>query len=89
MQLIYSGAHPEVVVDELDSDQVIVRGEAVDVPDPLAVRLLEQDTWARAVAVKPPVTPPAPSQVTLPPLPVPVNTSTADNAADTATKGSN
>lgn len=48
MRLVYSGPHPEVVVDELDSEQVIVRGEAVNVPDELGARLLEQDTWQDA-----------------------------------------
>lgn len=48
MRLIYSGPHPEVVIDELDQEQVIVAGEPVNVPDELGARLLEQDTWADA-----------------------------------------
>lgn len=46
MLVKYIGPHPEVVVDEFDQEQVIVNGEPVDVPDELAVRLLQQDTWA-------------------------------------------
>lgn len=44
--LVYNGPHPEVVVDELNDEQVIVAGQPVDIPDALAARLLEQDTWA-------------------------------------------
>lgn len=46
MQLVYSGPHPEVVVDELNPEQVIVNGQPVEIPDDLAARLLNQDTWA-------------------------------------------
>jgi len=52
-QIVYSGPHIEVVVDELDPQKVIARGEPVDVPSDLAARLLEQDTWAAAEKPKP------------------------------------
>lgn len=58
MQLVYTGPHPEVVVDELNQEQVIVRGDATDIPDDLAVRLLMQDTWQEAQPVKSAVTVP-------------------------------
>lgn len=45
MQIVYNGPHPEVVVDEFDQETVIVAGQPVDIPDDLAARLLEQDTW--------------------------------------------
>lgn len=57
MQVVYNGPHPEVVVDELDQDQVIRAGEPVDIPDDLATRLIEQDTWSEAK-------PPAPKKET-------------------------
>ena len=50
MQLKYVGPHPEVVVDELDQEKVIAAGEPVEVPDDLAARLLEQNTWAKVEA---------------------------------------
>jgi hypothetical protein len=50
MNIVYSGPHPEVVVDEFDNETVIVAGQPVDVPDDLAARLLEQNTWAKATA---------------------------------------
>lgn len=74
MQIQYVGPHPEVVVDELDSEQVIIRGKTVDVPDDLAARLLEQNTWSKAKTSAP--TP------TLASVPTPA---TAD---DTTTKAS-
>jgi hypothetical protein len=58
MLLVYSGAHPEVVVDELDSELVIKAGEPTEIPDDLSARLLEQNTWSQA---KPAPTPPTPS----------------------------
>lgn len=48
MKLVYNGPHPEVVVDEFSQDQVIVKGEPVELPDDLAARLLEQSTWDAA-----------------------------------------
>lgn len=54
MQLVYNGVHPEVVVDELDATKVIRAGEPVDIPDDLAARLLNQDTWAKAPAATKP-----------------------------------
>lgn len=81
MQLVYNGPHPEVVIDELDSEQVIVRGKTVDIPDDLAARLLEQNTWAQAQTVKSSLaSPQTPAQsVTA------ASTATAD---DTTTKAS-
>lgn len=48
MLLVYNGAHPEVVVDELSQDVVIKAGEPTEIPDDLAARLLDQDTWTQA-----------------------------------------
>lgn len=48
MQIVYNGAHPEVVVDELDQELVITAGQPVEIPDDLAARLLEQETWEPA-----------------------------------------
>ena len=48
MQIVYSGAHPEVVIDALNTEQVIKRGVPVTVPDDLGASLIEQDTWAKA-----------------------------------------
>ena len=48
MLIKYVGPHPEVVVDEFNYDTVIVNGEPIDIPDDLAARLLEQDTWQDA-----------------------------------------
>lgn len=45
MLIQYNGPHPEVVVDEFNSEQVIVNGQPVEIPEELAVRLLQQDTW--------------------------------------------
>jgi deoxycytidine triphosphate deaminase len=53
MLLIYSGPHPEVVVDELDQSTVIKAGEPVEIPNDLAARLLEQSTWSRATVSAP------------------------------------
>ena len=53
MLIQYNGPHPEVVVDELDQEQVITAGEPVEIPDDLAARLIEQDTWAVAEPAKP------------------------------------
>jgi hypothetical protein len=58
MLIQYNGAHPEVVVDELDSETAIKAGVPTEVPDELAARLLEQNTWSQA---KPAPTPPTPS----------------------------
>lgn len=46
MQLVYNGPHPEVVVDAFDQSVVIVAGNPVEIPDDIAARLLEQNTWA-------------------------------------------
>lgn len=63
MLIVYNGPHPEVVVDELDQSTVIVAGQPVEIPDPLAARLLEQSTWEQAVPVKPaPASPQTPAQ---------------------------
>lgn len=45
MQIVYTGPHPEVVVDELDQELVITAGQPTEIPDDLAARLLEQETW--------------------------------------------
>lgn len=71
MLLIYSGAHPSVYVldgnDEVplrdkngDRIEEAQQGEPVDVPDEIAVKLLEQGTWNRVAAPTPatPVTRP-------------------------------
>lgn len=50
MQIVYNGPHPEVVVDEFDPNQEIVAGQPVEIPDDLAARLLEQNTWSKATA---------------------------------------
>lgn len=50
MKLVYQGPHPEVVIDEFNPEQVITKGEPVELPDDLAARLLEQDTWDAADA---------------------------------------
>lgn len=52
MQLVYTGAHPEVVVDELDGETVIVNGEPVEIPDDLAARLLNQSTWSEVATTE-------------------------------------
>ncbi len=52
MQLIYNGPHPEFVVDDLDPGRVLKAGEPVEIPDELAARLLEQDTWTQVKATK-------------------------------------
>jgi hypothetical protein len=62
MQVVYNGAHPEVVVDELSQEIVIKRGTPVDVPDDLGKRLIEQSTWEQAQAKKP--APAAPAEPT-------------------------
>ena len=69
MQLVYSGAHPEVVIDELDQDLVIKAGEPVEIPDDLAARLIEQSTWAR---VTPSVSNGSPQGASQGPLSTPV-----------------
>lgn len=68
MLLIYRGAHPDVYV--LDgNDEIPLRdkngepveeasqGEPVEVPDHIAVKLLEQDTWEKASAPAQPAKP--------------------------------
>lgn len=44
MKLIYGGPIDEVEVP--DAGIVAARGEPVEVPDDVAARLLEQDTWS-------------------------------------------
>ncbi len=66
MLVTYNGPHPEVVVDELDQEQVIKAGEPVEIPDPLAARLLEQSTWEQAPKPAPISTPTPASVGTLP-----------------------
>lgn len=98
MQLMYLGAHPAVVVDEFDPNTVIVRGESVDIPDPLAARLLEQDTWTVAEKSVTPSTVTANAAATVASVVAPQAVTVAPTAsqaastpvdADTTTKGSN
>lgn len=48
MKLIYGGPIDEVEVP--DAGIVATRGEPVEVPDDVAARLLEQDTWSKTGA---------------------------------------
>lgn len=61
MQVVYSGAHPKVIVDELDTEQIIERGTPVDVPDDLGASLIEQDTWSQVPAKASPAAASAPA----------------------------
>lgn len=74
MEVIYSGAHPEVVVDALDTNLVIKRGTPVTVPDDLGESLIQQDTWAAATetASAPSDAPTAPETPATPSEPVTV-----------------
>lgn len=47
MKLVYSGAHDAVEPADVPG-VVAVRGKEVDIPDEVAKRLLEQDTWSEA-----------------------------------------
>lgn len=60
--LVYSGPHPEFVIDELDTEQVLKVGVPFDAPDDLAARLLEQNTFALAGTKSPVATPQAVAQ---------------------------
>lgn len=46
MKLIYDGPHD--LVDVPDAMLTAEKGKAMDVPDEVAKRLLEQDTWRKA-----------------------------------------
>lgn len=48
--LVYSGPHPEFVIDDLNPDLVLQAGVPFDAPDDLAVRLLQQNTYSEAGA---------------------------------------
>jgi hypothetical protein len=65
MKIKYCGAHPDVFVPEYEDGipalRHVVNGEPVEVPDEVAKRLLEQDTW---VAVKSTTPKAAPSGTT-------------------------
>lgn len=52
-KVTYVGPHDavDVAVDGIDYG-TCVREQAIDVPDEVAVRLLEQETWKRAPAPK-------------------------------------
>lgn len=52
MLIVYSGPHPEVVVDDFSQNQVIKNGEPTDIPDDIAASLLNQATWSKAPAGK-------------------------------------
>lgn len=45
MKLVYAGPFDEVDVPDGDVKHTVRRGAATDIPDELAARLLEQDTW--------------------------------------------
>lgn len=78
MEVIYSGAHPEVVVDALDTNLVIKRGTPVTVPDDLGESLIQQDTWGNATE-----TASTPSEASIAPS-TPVSTPDAVSAAPVA-----
>jgi hypothetical protein len=75
MQLVYNGPHPEAVVDDVATGAEIdvVAGKPVEIPDELAARLLEQNTWAQVKTAAPVTT---------------VTTSSAPSTSDTS-KGNN
>ncbi len=81
MQLIYIGAHPVVDVEEAGRLVLVgvKRGEPVNVPDDLASRLLEQDTWSEA---KPAAAPQRPAPVVTPPAPSLPSTSAQAQESD-------
>lgn len=55
MKLEYVGPHDAVTVPDLDPVREIRRGEAVEVPEELAERLLEQSAnWRKAKAAPAP-----------------------------------
>jgi hypothetical protein len=55
MQIRYTGPHD--VVEVPDADLIAIRGESVQVPDHVAVRLLDQDTWTKVPDPKTPAKP--------------------------------
>lgn len=76
MKVVYIGTHPEVVIDEYSQDATIVKGQPVELPDALAAKLLDQDTWQDATPSAAPVVP----EVQTPEAPAPVENEAA--AAD-------
>lgn len=86
MQVVYSGAHPEVVVDAISTDQVITRGTPVTVPDDIGESLIEQDTWAKVD--QPASTPSATATAPTTPVSTPDAVSAAPVASPTPTDDS-
>jgi hypothetical protein len=54
MQVRYIGLFDEVIVPEVSTTETVKRGASIDVDDPLASRLLAQDSnWEGVPATKP------------------------------------